>query len=147
MEAEKTQRELAKEWLGFVLQGWGKQLKKLKIHSSGELERSFEGAVIAAANGDLLKVKIAYAWYGAMVDMGVGRGTKLGEQKSNATSRRLIGRVLGNQRKPKRWYSEGRDSIGHQVNQLSYLIGVNASLQAAERLVPGSKNEQIVINL
>lgn len=146
METPKSQRELAEEWMGFVFQNWQRQLKKLRIKSTGDLDKSFQGEVIAAANGDLLKVQLAYAWYGQMVDMGVGRGSKLGDQKENATSRRLIGRVKGNQRKPKQWYSKGRDSIGHQVNQLGNLLGEQAAIQGVEKIA-GSIQERLVINI
>jgi hypothetical protein len=142
----KTQREIAEEWLVFVLRNWRKQLKQLKINSKGDLDKSFEGSVVTLANGDLEKVHLAYAWYGQMVDMGVGRGTGQGDQKDNATSRRLIGRARGNQRRPKRWYSKGRDSIGHQVNRLGDLLGEHAAIQGVEAIA-GSIQKRLVINI
>jgi short-subunit dehydrogenase len=38
--------------------------------------------------------------------MGVGRGVKIGDVKESATSRRLSGKMLGNRRRPKKWYSK-----------------------------------------
>ncbi|MFC6999600.1 hypothetical protein [Rufibacter roseus] len=142
----KTQREIAEEWMGFVLQGWKKQLSKLNIGNTQELMESFAGDVLAAANGDVQKIKLLYVWYGQMVDIGVGRGSKLGDQKDNATSRRIIGKTRGNSRRPKRWYSKGRDSIGAQVNKLSYLLAEQASLQGSEQIA-GSIQKQLVINI
>ncbi|QHL87399.1 hypothetical protein GU926_08110 [Nibribacter ruber] len=146
MEEAKTQREISQEWLALVIQNWRQQLKKLRIKSTGDLDQSFAGEVMAHSNGDVEKIKIAYAWYGAMVDMGVGRGSKLGDQKENATSRRILGKARGNRRAPKRWYSKGRDSIGHQVNQLSHLLADKAAIQGVEN-VAGSIQKKLVINI
>ena len=38
--------------------------------------------------------------------MGVGKGTPLGGVKENKTSRALSGKMTGNRRFPKKWYSK-----------------------------------------
>jgi hypothetical protein len=61
--------------------------------------------VVASAQGDVLKIDFAFKYYGKFVDMGVGKGVKLGRVKENQDSRRLEGKMLGNRRRPKKWYS------------------------------------------
>lgn len=129
-----SNKELAEEWLKFAIQNWQAGLKKLRIRNTGDLFNSFKGSVLEQAGGDRLRVEIAYAWYGQMVDMGVGRGTRSGEQKDQATERRLLGKGYGKQRKPKRWYSKGRDGIGYQTHRLSELLGIRMAYSAVDAL-------------
>lgn len=65
----------------------------------GYLRDSFVQNVIHGANGDVQKIKMSFAYWGAMVDMGVsGRRGKKGTR-----SRGLKRRV---ERRPKKWYSK-----------------------------------------
>ncbi|QNF34371.1 hypothetical protein HUW51_17180 [Adhaeribacter swui] len=142
----KTQKQTAEEWLVFAIENWKKELTRLRARDTDELFNSFHGNVIEQAGGERIKVEIAYAWYGQMVDMGVGRGTRSGEQKDQATERKLIGRYKGNRRQAKKWYSgKNRNSIGYQTSRLGQLMQEIMVMAATEK-VAGSKNQKIVVN-
>ena len=98
--------EIADKWAKITIKRWRKKLRQYRIGNSKELYKSFTKNVIGAARGDLLKIEFAFHYYGKFVDMGVGKGTKIGDVKENRTARRLEGRMLGNRRRPKRWYSK-----------------------------------------
>jgi hypothetical protein len=144
METPQTKRQVAEEWLKYSVQNWQTNIKKLRIKSTGELYSSFKSQVIDQAGGENIKITIAYAWYGQMVDMGVGNGTRFGEQKENADSRRLIGKVRGNARKPKKWWSNKRDALGYQTFKLSLLMAGWKASESVEKIT-GSINQQFVI--
>lgn len=123
MEAWESPGSIGARWARFTLERWVDNLHRLKIGASGELEKSFKQYVEVAADGDLQKIELAYAYYGLFVDMGVGRGTKSGEQGENSDARRLMGKERGNQRGPKKWVN--RTTHG-QVLKLGELLAANA---------------------
>lgn len=83
--------EMARRWADIVLERWIRKIRQLKIGSSGELLKSLNSHLTLEANGDPKKITFTFLYYGRFVDMGVGRGVKLGD-----TSGR---------RKKKPWYS------------------------------------------
>ncbi|MEI6683763.1 MAG: hypothetical protein WCO44_14090, partial [Bacteroidota bacterium] len=85
---------------------WKKKLASNKIGDTGTLLKSFKYNVLASAQGNVLKITLLFEYYGRFVDMGVGKGVKIGDVKESATSRRLSGKMLGNRRRPKKWYSK-----------------------------------------
>ena len=85
---------------------WKKKLAIDKVGNSGALLQSFQYNVLASAQGNVLKITLLFEYYGRFVDMGVGKGVKIGDVKESATSRRLSGKMLGNRRSPKKWYSK-----------------------------------------
>ena len=101
-----SQSQIADKWARITIKRWRKKIRQLRIGSSHELNKSFIKDVIGAANGDLIKIEFAFNYYGKFVDMGVGKGSKISQVKENRTSRRLEGRMLGNRRRPKKWYSK-----------------------------------------
>jgi len=145
MENPKSKREVAEEWLQYAVQNWRANIVQMRVKDTSYLYNSFKTQVIDQAGGDRVKITIAYAWYGQMVDMGVGRGTRTGERKENAESRRLIGRVRGNARRPKKWFSKSRDSIGYQAFRLSVLMGEWKANESVEK-IKGSIDHNFVIN-
>lgn len=114
-------------WARFLIERWVDNLHKLKIGATGELEKSFKSFVEVNAEGDLTKIEMAYAYYGLFVDMGVGKGTKNGDQGDNSDARRLMGKQRGNQRGPKKWVN--RTTHG-QVLKLGELLAANAGQKA-----------------
>ena len=102
----KSELEIADTWAKITIKRWLKKIQGMKIGSSGELAKSFLFDVISSARGDLIKIDFAFNYYGKFIDMGVGSGTSLGDVKENTTSRRLDGKMLGNRRRPKKWYSK-----------------------------------------
>jgi hypothetical protein len=99
------------EWLAKIDKlGVGKRLSRRKgktsVSWSYGLRKSLSQHVKTSSNGDFEKITFFYNFHGAFVDMGVGRGTKLGGVRDNVESRRLEGRITGNQRRAKKWYSK-----------------------------------------
>ncbi len=128
----------------FAVLNWQTNIKKLRIKDTNYLYDSFKTQVISQAGDDKMKITIAYAWYGQMVDMGVGKGTRVGEVKESTESRRLIGKVRGNARRPKKWWSKSRDAIGYQTFKLSLLMaGLKANEATAK--IKDSLDHQFVI--
>lgn len=100
-----SQTEIARAWAKITVKEWRRNLVRMKVMDRGALFRSFMFSVIGSAGGDVTRITLAFEYYGRFVDMGVGRGTRIGQVKENAVSRRLEGKMLGNRRRPKKWYS------------------------------------------
>ena len=102
-----SEREIADAWAKITIQLWRKNLSRMKIgqNSSGDLHRSFKYKVIAGARGNVERIEFAFNYYGKFLDMGVGKGTKLGDRPVSRGSRVLADKMLGGVRKPKKWYS------------------------------------------
>lgn len=107
-------------WADITLKNWLEKIKQKKIGQSGDLAKSFSRQLITSANGDVAKIKFAFEYYGVMVDMGVGGGTKIGDVKENMTARRLEGKKNGNRRRAKKWKSK---SLYADVLALGELMG------------------------
>ena len=101
-----SEREIAEAWAKITIIKWKKKLASNKIGDSGTLLKSFKYNVIASAQGNVLKISLIFEYYGRFVDMGVGKGVKIGDVKESAASRKLSGKMLGNRRLPKKWYSK-----------------------------------------
>ncbi len=103
-----SERQIALALAPITVKLWRKNLSRMKIgkRSSGELFRSFQYKVIGSAGGDIQRIEFAFNYYGKFVDMGVGRGTRLGDTPMSGTKRRFAGKFLGAGRVPKKWYSK-----------------------------------------
>ncbi len=77
----------------YVVEKWQNKISEYNIRSTGELARSFVYEVRTNANGDVDLIRFMFAYYGRMVDMGVGRGITLADAG------------LRGKRKPKPWLS------------------------------------------
>jgi len=98
-----SEREIARAWAQITIKRLRKKIDRIKIgqHSSGELFRSFQYNVLASSGWDVQKFEFAFKFYGKFVDMGVGRGTKLGDQPLSSGMRKLSGKFLGMKQVPK----------------------------------------------
>ena len=107
-QTKLSEREIARAWAQITIKRWRRKIDRMKIgqNSSGELFRSFQYNVLASSGGDVQKIEFAFRYYGKFVDMGVGRGTKLGDQPMSMGMRKLSGKFLGMKRVPKKWYSK-----------------------------------------
>lgn len=105
-QTKLSEREIAEAWAKITIVKWKKKLASNKIGDTGTLLKSFKYNVLASAQGNVLKISLLFEYYGRFVDMGVGKGVKIGDVKESATSRRLSGKMLGNRRRPKKWYSK-----------------------------------------
>jgi oligoendopeptidase F len=101
----ETVFQSTEQWAEYVLERWRRQITKLRVKNTEDLSNSLAKQVVSASGGDVQKVLFFYNYYGKMVDMGVGKGIKLGDVKENTLSRRLEGRRNGNRRRAKKWYS------------------------------------------
>ena len=101
-----SEREIAEAWAKITIIKWKKKLASNKIGDTGTLLKSFKYNVLASAQGNVLKITLLFEYYGRFVDMGVGKGVKIGDVKESAASRKLSGKMLGNRRRPKKWYSK-----------------------------------------
>jgi hypothetical protein len=90
-QTKLSEREIARAWAQITIKRWRRKIDRMKIgqHSSGELFRSFKYNVLASSGGDVQKIEFAFRYYGKFVDMGVGRGTKLGDQPMSIGIRKL----------------------------------------------------------
>jgi hypothetical protein len=77
--AENTNLALTIEaWAAIVVERWERKIQQLGIYHTGKLINSFTHYVNTQANGNPDKITFAFEYYGKFVDMGVGRGVKLG---------------------------------------------------------------------
>ena len=101
-----SEREIAEAWAKITIIKWKRKLAINRIGDSGTLLKSFKYNVLASAQGNVLKISLLFEYYGRFVDMGVGKGIKIGDVKESITSRKIFGKMLGNRRRPKKWYSK-----------------------------------------
>lgn len=143
MAEQKSQKQIAEEWLKYAIKGWEEEVQRLKAVDSRTLLQSFKGNVVAnAQNG--LQVHVAYAWYGQMIDAGLGRGYKYGEQREAAAERKLLG---GKGRRAKPFWSKGRAGVGYQTHRLKELLAANIGAEVVNRIVDDiSLNHTINLN-
>ncbi|RYD78049.1 MAG: hypothetical protein EOP53_11895 [Sphingobacteriales bacterium] len=136
MANENLNQKLTGEaWADITIKNWQVKINKIGIGTTNDLYESFRRHVFMAANGDINKIELAYEWYGSMVDMGVGRGTKLGDVRENALSRRIEGKSRGNARRPKKWKSSSLFSDQIRLSEiLAEKYGIKQALMIKENL-------------
>jgi len=105
-QTKLSEREIAEAWAKITIIKWKRKLAINRIGDSGTLLKSFKYNVLASAQGNVLKISLLFEYYGRFVDMGVGKGIKIGDVKESITSRKIFGKMLGNRRRPKKWYSK-----------------------------------------
>jgi len=105
-QSKLSEREIAEAWAKITIIKWKRKLAINRIGDSGTLLKSFKYNVLASAQGNVLKISLLFEYYGRFVDMGVGKGIKIGDVKESITSRKIFGKMLGNRRRPKKWYSK-----------------------------------------
>jgi len=90
-------------WAQMMVTIWQDKVIKQNIRDTGALLTSFTSELQMQSGGDVGKIVHSYLYYGRMVDMGVGRGVKMGE-------------VKGSGRRSKPWYNK---SYYHSVKVLT----------------------------
>jgi predicted HAD superfamily Cof-like phosphohydrolase len=123
MQATK-QPEIVDQWAKILIERLHKKLDKFKIGKSGALRKSIKTDLLRGVGGDIDKLHLLYNYYGAFVDMGVGRGQPLGEVRYAKASQRLTGIKA---RRAKKWYSV---TITAEVNTLADLLMKHYGKQA-----------------
>lgn len=115
VKVTKSISVLVADWSRYLKQDLAKAILKKKIGRSGALANSIKYHIVHDSEGPV-KVVFEFNHYGKFVDMGVGKGQKLGDVKGNAELLRAIG-VKG--RKAKKWYSK---TIFPEANTLATLL-------------------------
>jgi hypothetical protein len=131
-EKQLTSAQVADAWANITIKEWRTKIVAQKMNRSNQLWQSFITNVVSQADGDLVKIEFAFKYYGKFVDMGVGKGTKLGGVTENKTSRRVYGKMLGNRRRPKKWYSK---TLQHEIYRLADVLGIKYSKAVASEIV------------
>ncbi len=135
-----SQAQTADAWAKITVKVWREKIVKLKIIDRSQLWQSFLHNVVSQAGGDVTRIEFAFLYYGKFVDMGVGKGVKIGDVKESATSRRLEGKMLGNRRKPKKWYSK---TFAAEVKRLAEIMEYEYSHKAALTIVENVMDNSI----
>ena len=138
-ETGKSPEQVARSWAAVTIQKFRRNIENQQIGSSFELKRSFKAFVQAESGGDKLKIKLVYAMHGKFVDMGVGRGRKLGSSGRDVTGRKT---GSGRTRRAKKWYSKtiaAETFILGQIMQDKY----SADAMAVFKELPGQINLQM----
>ena len=104
-------------WADIVIKNWRQKIKELDIHEPGPLYDSFVFDVIGNAGGNPERIDFAFEYYGRFVDMGVGKGVKMGNPNNVVTKR-----------EPKKWYSK---TMYRQAQKLSEILAVKYSIKGA----------------
>ena len=81
-QTKLSEREIAEAWAKITIIKWKKKLASNKIGDTGTLLKSFKYNVLASAQGNVLKITLLFEYYGRFVDMGVGKGVKIGDVKN-----------------------------------------------------------------
>lgn len=103
--------ETVTAWANITNQIWEDKMVKLGLYSKGSDEDGYQHLLdsltkhIEESAGKPVSVTFTFNYYGRFVDMGVGKGTMIGDVAENKTSRRLEGKQTGNRRRPKPWYA------------------------------------------
>jgi hypothetical protein len=115
------QKGLVENWARFTVERFEKKIDKFKINRTGDLVKSLKHSRTPNS------VKFQFLYYGRFVDMGVGRGQKIGQTKEN---RSVHARALGmrSHRGPKKWYSP---TMSGQVKKLAELMASEFGREAA----------------
>src|SRR5690606_17737082 len=104
-----SKRQTVNAWALIAIKEFQKALDKKKISDTRFLFNSFKKE-LQSNGGDVQAVLIKFAMYGRFIDMGVGRGMKAYERKTNKVNliaaKRYGANVSYSRRMPKRWYSK-----------------------------------------
>lgn len=148
MQEEKKlpdQRTLVEDWGKFTLERFQKAIYKHQVGVSGELAKSFVFRVIEGSGGSVLAAEIKFRYYGRFVDMGVGKGVKVGDNKSSQGERaeRLAQFNYLQPRRAKKIYSR---PLAGQVKKLAELLEKYYGIRFIS-IVENGFNDNIEIDL
>ena len=91
-DAEINKNDYYQAWAKMMITIWQDKIISMGVRASGDLLTSFVTDLHIQSGGDIGKITHTYLAYGRMVDMGVGRGSPLGDENTA--------------RKRKDWYSK-----------------------------------------
>jgi hypothetical protein len=97
--------KVATDWAMITIQRFKRQIDKRKIGQTGKLFNSFVSNIIKNSDGTPWKIELSFLFYGRFVDMGVGKGVKVGRIQEEKTLRGRAA-IFKQPRKAKPWYSK-----------------------------------------
>lgn len=106
MEKPISQLEIGSKWSQITIERWKRNITKLKIGDTHELENSFKHSQIGSINS-LERIRLSYLLYGKFVDLGIGNGQGVSSIKGNRealAAAGIKGKKVG--RHAKKWYSK-----------------------------------------
>lgn len=139
MSTNTNINETAEAWAKITVEKFIKKIDKLRVGSYdpskksssemanyGRLRDSFVYDVMHGANGDVQKIKISFAYWGAMVDMGVAGRRGAGRGRNRGSKPRI-------NRRAKKWYSKTAErevfQLGRIVQKKYGMKSINVILQ------------------
>ena len=119
-QTKLSEREIAQAWAQITVKFLRKNLNRMKVgqNSSGDLYLSFKFKVIAGTQGNVDRIEFAFKYYGKFLDMGVGKGTRLGNRPVSKGYRKLSEKFLGMHRVSKKWYSRSFYAESHRLFEI-----------------------------
>jgi len=135
--------EVVDEWASANVKALKTQIQKRNIGATHKLLASLAYNIVRASDGNVSKAQIMFNYYGRFVDMGVGRGVKIGDVKE---VRSVHARALNalNARRPKKWYSK---PMAAGVNSLSELLAHHFGRQAVHTIESQISNAKIELTI
>lgn len=138
-----TMLQVVDQWAAANVKALKTQILKRNIYVTGWLRASLAYNIVAAADGDVQKAQLMFAFYGRFVDMGVGKGVPLSLVKDNASiNTRAEGQK--NHRKRKPWYSK---PMAAGVNDLREILAFHFGSVAVNTVEDGLRNTKIQIEI
>lgn len=123
-------------WVKYTVKDWKTEIAKKKIGHSGQLLQSFRTHTYFGKDAELIEATFRFNFYGRFVEMGVGKGTKIGDVVENKITRSLMGRKAA-PRRPKKWYSK---KLFFNANRLQEIIAKKFALQGQSIIVSEIKS-------
>ncbi len=138
-EVEIARRNTLNLWLRYTQNDLQKSIREKRIGYSHALVSSISGRLNEILSGDST-LEIEFNQSGRFVDMGVGKGWKLEDQREN----RLVYQAAGlHARRPKKWLSK---TVYTQISALKYVLQERYGEDAAN-IINEVLSQKILMNL
>lgn len=92
--------------------------RKSKKQEAQKLKDSFQFSV-RGSDSHKMSILISFLYHGSFTDWGVGKGVSIEDVAVLSKSRGLTGRIDGQKRRPKKWYTK---TIFYEVRRLSEIL-------------------------
>lgn len=126
--------QLYEDWLRIAAERLQQSLIKKKVGDTGDLNYSMLYDLKSALS-DEPRLLHEFNYYGKFVDMGVGRGQKIEDVKTNAD----LYKLLKQGRRPKKWFSKTYYAeVQTLVKLLSERYGIDAQHIIIENITNGN---------
>lgn len=114
-------RGLISGWLNLFIDKLRRELQLKNVVATGALSRSIAGQLLQSG-GSISEVMVKFSMYGRFQDMGVGRGLKAYERRTNNQNRigaeRYGARVHYQPRRPKKWLNRRKMAEVYRLREI-----------------------------